>query len=109
MDENGETIEVRQRAESFPIALMALPVKPQSTWTLEPEHAQNILGGQVRPWLPAFTSSHAWRPVCTCSMLQCPARCQSSDLEPTRRNGIQYSRIWGNQSSPSTRVIVWVW
>ena len=52
MDENGEAAEVRQRSESFPIALMALPVKPQSTWTLEPEHAQNILGGQVSTWHP---------------------------------------------------------
>ena len=47
MDENGEMVEIRARSNSFPIALMALPVKPQSTWTLEPEHAQNIRGGQV--------------------------------------------------------------
>ena len=48
MDENGDLVDIRQRSDSFPIALMALPVKPQSTWTLEPEHAQNIRGGQVR-------------------------------------------------------------
>ena len=61
MDENGEASEVRQRPESFPIALMALPVKPQSTWTLEPEHAQNILGGQVRPAQPLLTVRHKWQ------------------------------------------------
>ncbi len=60
MDENGEAVEVRQRSESFPIALMALPLKPQSTWTLEPEHAQNILGGQVRAWQPLPIASHVW-------------------------------------------------
>lgn len=48
MDENGEMVEIRARSDSFPIALMALPVKPQCMWTLEPEHAQNIRGGQVR-------------------------------------------------------------
>lgn len=47
MDENGEMLELRQRSGSFPIALMALPMKPQSTWTLEPEYAQNIRGSQV--------------------------------------------------------------
>ena len=57
MDANGEAVEVRQRSESFPIALMALPVKPQSTWTLEPEHAQNILGGQVRTCQPRLVPS----------------------------------------------------
>lgn len=58
MDENGEAVEARHRSQSFPIALMALPVKPQSTWTLEPEHAQNILGGQVRKCQPRpFASS----------------------------------------------------
>jgi len=47
MDENGEMLELRQRSGSFPIALMALPMKPQSTWTLEPEYAHNIRGSQV--------------------------------------------------------------
>ena len=33
--------------------LMALPVRPQCLWTLDPAHAHNIRGGQVGAALPA--------------------------------------------------------
>lgn len=45
MDENGG-IEDAGRQGSVPV-LVGLPVRPQCPWTLEPEHAVNIKGGQV--------------------------------------------------------------
>lgn len=45
MDENGG-IEDAGRQGSVPL-LVGLPVRPQCPWTLEPEHAVNIKGGQV--------------------------------------------------------------
>lgn len=45
MDENGG-IEDAGRQGSAPV-LVGLPVRPQCPWTLDPEYAVNIRGGQV--------------------------------------------------------------
>ena len=49
MDENGDAGApglAEHEGGGHP-ALMALPVRPQCLWTLKPEHAGNIRGGQV--------------------------------------------------------------
>ena len=68
----GKWVEIRARSDSFPIALMALPVKPQSTWTLEPEHALNIRGGQVT----AILLSAAALQCAALSLVSIPTMCK---------------------------------
>ncbi|BDA48591.1 beta-hexosaminidase [Coccomyxa sp. Obi] len=48
MDENGGIEDASQQG-SVPV-LVGLPVRPQCPWTLEPEHAVNIKGGQANVW-----------------------------------------------------------
>ncbi|EIE27605.1 glycoside hydrolase [Coccomyxa subellipsoidea C-169] len=48
MDENGG-IEDAGRQGSAPV-LVGLPVRPQCPWTLDPEYAVNIKGGQANVW-----------------------------------------------------------
>ena len=50
MDENGDghAPHLAEQEGEGPPVLLALPVRPQCLWTLEPEHAANIRGGQVR-------------------------------------------------------------
>ena len=47
--ENGDVAGAH--APEAPV-VMALPVRPQCMWTLDPAHAANIRGGQARIRLP---------------------------------------------------------
>ena len=48
-EENGDVAGAG--AEGTPV-MMALPVRPQCMWTLDPAHACNIRGGQVQNPIP---------------------------------------------------------
>lgn len=62
MEENGSAEGAGQ--SSVPV-LMAVPVRPQRTWTLEPEYARFIKGGQV------CLHRHCSLPWCHCSVYFC--------------------------------------